>query len=117
MEQRQAMARDDVPACVASASLRRRLSGPVPYVELSRTIAAEDDEPLPALREEGEEDVAPAPDEDHASDQESEGLFVFITMSDGFMVAVTLSGRSAEVESFSNMSSQERMAFAASDEK
>ena len=41
----------------------------------------------------------------------------FITMSDGFMAAVTLSGRSAEVESFSKMSSQERVAFAASDEK
>ena len=34
VEQRQAMARDDVPACVGvPASLRRRLSGPVPYAE------------------------------------------------------------------------------------
>ena len=117
VEQRQAMARDDVPECVASASLRRRLSGQVPYAELSRTTAAEGDEPLPALGEEGEEDVAPAPHEDRASDQESDGFTVFITMSDGFMAAVTLSGRSAEVESFSKMSSQDRVAFAASDEK
>jgi hypothetical protein len=117
VEQRQAMARDDVPECLAPASLRRRLSGPVPYAELSRTTAAEGDELLPALTEEGEEGVASAPDNDHASDQESDGFTFFISMSDGFMAAVTLSGRSAEVESFSKISSQERVAFAASDEK
>ena len=34
VEQRQAMARDDVPGCIGvPASLRRRLSGPVPYAE------------------------------------------------------------------------------------
>ena len=43
-DQRQAMARDDVPA-----SLRRRLSGPVPYAEQVRPIAAEEEEPLPAF--------------------------------------------------------------------
>ena len=117
VEQRQAMARDDVPECVASASLRRRLSGPVPYVELSRTTAVEGDEPLPVLMEEGEGGAAPAPDDNRDSDQESDGFIVFITMSDGFMAAVTLSGRSAEAESFSKMSTQERVAFAASDEK
>ena len=117
VEQRQAMARDDVPECVASASLRRRLSGPVPYVELSRTIAVEGDEPLPALIEEGEEGAAPAPDHNRDTDQESDGFTVYITMADGFVAAVTLSGRSAEVESFSKMSSQERVAFAASDGK
>lgn len=117
VEQRQAMARDDVPECVASASLRRRLSGPVPYVELSITIAVEGDEHLPDLIEGEEEGAAPAPDHNRDIDQESDGFTVYITMSDGFMAAVTLSGRSAEVESFSKMSSQERVAFAASDEK
>ena len=117
VEQRQAMARDDVPECVASASLRRRLSGPVPYVELSRTIAVEGDELLLGLIEEGEEGAAPAPDHNRDTDQESDGFTVYITMTDGFVAAVTLSGRSAEVGSFSKMSSQERVAFAASDEK
>ena len=42
--QRQAMARDDVPA-----SLRRRLSGTIPYAEQSRSTVAEEVEPLPAL--------------------------------------------------------------------
>ena len=117
VEQRQAMARDDVPECVVPASLRRRLSGPVPYVEQSKTIAAEGDEPLPALIAEGEEGAAPVPDHNCDTDQESDCFTVYITMADGFMAAVTLSGRSAEVGSFSNMSSQERVAFAASDGK
>ena len=70
VEQRQAMARDDVPECVGvPASLRRRLSGPVPYVEQARTIAVEGDEPLPVLVEEGEEGAAPAPDHDCDTEQ------------------------------------------------
>ena len=72
VEQRQAMARDDVPECVGvPASLRRRLSGPIPYAEQVRTTSTEGDGLLPALmEEEGEE--APAPVNDCDTEQESD---------------------------------------------
>ena len=48
---------------------------------------------------------------------ESSGFTVYINMSDGFMAAVTLTGRSAEVGSLNKMAIQDRIAFAAADEK
>ena len=42
---------------------------------------------------------------------------VYIAMADGFVAAVTLSGRSVEVGSLSKLSSRDRVAFAASDGK
>ena len=55
VDQRRAMARDDVPLLLRNneggtpASLRRRLSGTVLYAEQVMPIAAEEEEPLPAL--------------------------------------------------------------------
>ena len=115
-DQRQAMARDDVPLLLRNneggtpASLRRRLSGPVPYAEQVRPIAAEEEEPLPALIGEDEEE-APMADNDYDVEQESDGFTVYITMSDGFLAAITLSGRSVEAGSLNKMTLQDRVAF------
>ena len=111
------MARDDVPECVGvPASLRRRLSGPDPDAEQARTISAEGEEPHPILIGEKDEE-APAPVNDCDTEQESDCFTVYITMSDGFLAAVTLFGRSVEAGSLNKMTSQDRVAFAAADEK
>ena len=111
------MARDDVPACVGvPASLRRRLSGPVPYAEQVRPIAAEGEEPLPTLTGE-DDDEALVPANDCDTEQESDCFTVYITMSYGFLAAITLSGRSVEDGSLNKMTLQDRVAFAAADEK
>ena len=73
-------------------------------------------EPLPTLIED-EGDEAPAPVNDCDTEQESDCFTVYITMSDGFLAAVTLSGRSIEAGSLGKMTSQDRVAFAAADEK
>ena len=112
-DQRQALARDDVPA-----QLRRRLSGPIPYAGQVRPTTVEELEPLPAFTGD-EEDQAPMSEDGNDTDLEieSSGFTVYINMSDGFIAAVTLTGRSAEVGSLNKMTIQDRIAFVAADEK
>ena len=107
------MARDDVPA-----SLRRILSGTIPYAEQSRSTVAEEVEPLPVLTGDDEEQ-APIVEDDADMEQKSDSscFTVYVTMSDGFLAAITLTGRSAEVGSLNKLSLQDRIAFAAADEK
>ena len=112
-DERQAMALDDV-----LAELRRRLSGSVPCAAHARPRAAEEARPLFALT--GDEEEGVPIEEDHADIEQESNSFCFIVyfaMSDGFLAAVALSGRSAEVGSLNKLSIQDRIAFAAADEK
>ena len=95
INERRAMALDDVPA-----ELRRRLSGTIPYAPQHRPRTPEEVEPVPALAE-NLEDVHIGDDEQVTIDHDSEsfGFTIYITLADGFLAAITLTGRSAQIVS------------------